>query len=166
VPLKDALLPEFDHEMGVTRRLLERLPDREFTWKPHEKSWSLGELATHLTNVPTWTRSITEAPEFDLAGIPPGSAPSVPATTRELLERFDTNVADARRRIDQLGDAQFTSSWTLKKAGHVVFTVPRIAALRSFLMNHSVHHRGQLSVYLRMRNVPLPAMYGPTADEG
>lgn len=164
--IKDVLLPEYDHEMGVTRRLLERLPEQEFAWKPHEKSWSLGELATHLTNIPTWTRAITERVEFDTADLAPDATPRVPATARELQQRFDANVAAARRRLDAMSDAEFTALWTFKKGGQVVFTMPRIAALRGFLMNHSVHHRGQLSVYLRLKNVPVPAMYGPTADEG
>jgi uncharacterized damage-inducible protein DinB len=166
VGIKDALLPEYDHEMGVTRRLLERLPEQEFGWRPHEKSRSLGALATHLAHIPTWTQAITEHGQYEIGEAPSNVTPPVPATLKELLQRFDANVAEARRRLDALSDAELMALWTFKKGGHVVFSMPRIAALRSFLMNHSVHHRGQLSVYLRLRNVPLPAMYGPTADEG
>ena len=162
--LKDALLPEFDHEMGVTRRVLERVPEGDFGWKPHAKSMSLGGLATHLTNILTWTNVITRTSDFDIAASPP--RPEVPATRAALLERFDRNVAEARALIDTTPDGELLGMWTLKHSGHIVFSMPRIAALRSFLMNHSVHHRGQLSVYLRLRDVPLPAMYGPTADEG
>ena len=164
--IRDALLPEFDHEMGVTRKLLERVPEGDFAWKPHDKSMSLGGLATHLSHIPHWSQAIIEQAELDMTGIPPDATPTIPATRQELLERFDRNVRDARARIAGASDADVMAVWTFKKAGETVFSMPRIAALRSFLMNHSVHHRGQLSVYLRLRNVPLPAMYGPTADEG
>ncbi|HSL23425.1 MAG TPA: DinB family protein [Vicinamibacterales bacterium] len=164
--IKDMLLPEYDHEMAVTRRLLERAPEADFGWRPHEKSMSLGNLATHITNIPTWTSWITTMTEFDVVGLAPDSAPKVPATRAELLERFDRTVANARALIDGKSDPELLAMWTFKKGGQTVFTMPRIVALRRFMMNHSVHHRGQLSVYLRLRNVPLPAMYGPTADEG
>ena len=161
----DALLPEYDHEMGVTRRLLERVPEEAFAWKPHDRSMTLGGLVTHLANVPTWTGAITERLEFDIGTLPPDASPTVPATRAELLERFDENVADARARIAAKSDAELLALWTFKKGGQIVFVMPRISALRSFLMNHSIHHRGQLSVYLRLQNVPLPSIYGPTADE-
>lgn len=164
--IKDMLLPEYDHEMGVTRRLLERVPDADFGWKPHEKSMSLGSLVTHIANIPTWTSGIVTMPEFDIASIPPDATPQLPATRSELLGRFDGTVATARALIDGRSDPELLAMWTFKKAGQTVFAMPRVAALRSFVLNHSVHHRGQLSVYLRLRNVPLPAMYGPTADEG
>ncbi len=164
--IKDALLPEFDHETAVTRRLLERVPEADFAWRPHERSMSLGGLATHLSNIPTWTEAITQQGEFDLASLPPGVTARVQPDRPGLLEFFDRNITQARARLAAMSDAEYLAMWTLKKDGHVVFSMPRIAALRSFLMNHSVHHRGQLSVYLRLRNVPLPAMYGPTADEG
>jgi uncharacterized damage-inducible protein DinB len=166
VTVKHVLLPEYDHEMAVTRRLLERLPEREFAWRPHERSMSLGGLATHLANLPAWAKWILEGRDFDLAEAAAIPRPAVPATTKELLDRFDANVGEARRRLDATLEGDFTAPWTLKNNHHVVFTMPRIAALRRFLMNHSIHHRGQLSVYLRLKNVPLPAMYGPTADEG
>lgn len=164
--INDALLPEFDHEMGVTRRLLERVPDADFSWKPHDRSYSLGELAAHLANLPTWAGRIVDTSELDLATIPESARPKVPPSATDLVARFDKNVKDARAALTGKSDAEYFALWTLKRAGQTVFSVPKVAAMRRFLMNHSIHHRGQLSVYLRLRNVPLPAMYGPTADEG
>jgi uncharacterized damage-inducible protein DinB len=161
------LLPEYDHEMAVTRRVLERAPEAEFEWRPHEKSWPLGGLAAHLANIPTWTHALLERCEFDLADAAADeSRPTVPGSRAELLERFDANVAKGRQRITAQSDQELLTMWTFKKGGQTVFTMPRVAALRSFVMNHNVHHRGQLSVYLRLRNVPVPAIYGPSADEG
>ncbi|MBI2220860.1 MAG: DinB family protein [Acidobacteria bacterium] len=166
VAITDALLPEFDHEMAVTRRLLERVPEADLAWKPHDKSMSLGGLATHLSNLPTWAEQITQQTELDMDSIPPEARPKVPANRVGLLEMFDRNVAAARSRLAAMSDGEYLAAWTFKKGGRIVFTLPRIAALRGFLMNHSIHHRGQLSVYLRLRNVALPAIYGPSADEG
>ncbi len=166
MPITDALLPEFDHEMGVTRRLLERVPEADFGWKPHEKSMSLGRLATHLAFIPQWVDIITTAPEFDMTGDPEARSPRVPATRQDLVDTFDRHIAATRSRLVSLSDPELMAVWTFKKAGETMFSMPRIAALRSFVMNHSIHHRGQLSVYLRLRNVPLPSMYGPSADEG
>lgn len=164
--ITDALLPEFDHEMGVTRRVLERVPDADFAWRPHDKSMTLGRLATHVASIPHWTDLITGSPEFNMTGDPESTAPEIPAGRHGLLELFDRHVADARARLAGLSDAELKTLWTFKKAGQTMFSMPRIAALRSFVMNHSIHHRGQLSVYLRLRNVPVPAIYGPSADEG
>lgn len=163
--IKDALLPEFDHEMGTTRRLLERLPEADFSWKPHEKSMSLGQLSGHLANIPTWCATILEKIEFDLAAM--GDRRSQEPPSRELLlQEFDAKVSAARTCLTQRSDAEMLAPWTLRNQGQEIFTLPRISAVRSFVMNHSIHHRGQLSVYLRLRNVPLPSIYGPTADEG
>lgn len=163
--IKDALLPEFDHEMGTTRRLLDRAPEAQFGWKPHERSMTLGTLSAHLANIPTWCTAVLGAPVMDLATIPEDARPK-PATSRtELLAFFDKNVAAARERLATATDAEMLSPWTLKQGDQEIFTLPRVAALRSFVMNHSIHHRGQLSVYLRLHNVPLPSIYGPTADE-
>lgn len=165
--IKDMLLPEYDHEMAVTRRVLERAPEGEFGWRPHEKSWPLGRLAAHLANIPTWTHELLECTELDLADAPSEeSRPPMPGSRAELLERFDANVLAGRQRIDAQSDQELFAMWTFKKGGQTVLTMPRVAALRSFVMNHNVHHRGQFSVYLRLRNVPVPAMYGPSADEG
>jgi uncharacterized damage-inducible protein DinB len=166
VAIKDILLPEYDHEMAVTRRVLDRAPEPDYAWKPHEKSWPLGGLAAHLANLPTWTRKILESSELDLASLPASATPTIPATRAELLGRFDANVAEGRRALDAQSDQQLLAMWTLKNNGQTVFTMPRIAALRGFVLNHHVHHRGQLTVYLRLRNVPVPAIYGASADEG
>lgn len=162
--IKDGLLPEFDHEMGTTRRLLERTPESEFEWKPHDKSFSLGQLAGHIANIPHWCDAILQNTVFDVATVN-DTRPKAPQSIASLLEQFDKTVAAARAGLASTGDAEMLTPWTFKNGGHVVFTMPRIAAIRSFIMNHLIHHRGQLSVYLRLKNVPLPAIYGPTADE-
>lgn len=164
--IKDALLPEYDHEMGTTRRLLERVPETDFGWKPHEKSMSLGQLSGHLANIPTWCTAVLEKSVFDLESIGDDAQPKEAQSRAALLQEFDAKTAAARANLAQRSDAELLSPWTLKSGGREVFTLPRISAIRSFVMNHSIHHRGQLSVYLRLRNVALPAMYGPTADEG
>jgi uncharacterized damage-inducible protein DinB len=163
--IKDALLPEFDHEMATTRRLLERLPEAEFAWKPHDRSMALGQLAGHIANLPQWCSATLASTVFDLDALPVDARPELPASRAALLEEFDGKVAAARGQLTSTTDAEFMTPWTLKKGGQEVFTLPRISAIRSFVMNHLIHHRGQLSVYLRLKDVPLPSIYGPTADE-
>lgn len=163
--IKDALLPEFDHEMGTTRRLLDRAPEQAFAWKPHDKSMTLGGLSSHLANIPTWCGAILGAPVMDLATIPEDARPKPATSHAALLALFDKNVAAAREKLAGATDPEMLAPWTLKQGDHEIFTLPRVAALRSFVMNHLIHHRGQLSVYLRLNNVPLPSIYGPTADE-
>lgn len=164
MPLADALLHEFDHEMGVTRRLLERVPDGHHDWKPHDRSMTLGRLAGHVAEIPAmWITTTIEQGELDL-GAGPADERS-PATSIELLDLFDRNVTAARAALAGRTDAELAAPWTLKREGSVLFTMPKAAALRSYAFNHLVHHRGQLSVYLRLRDVPVPPMYGPTADE-
>jgi uncharacterized damage-inducible protein DinB len=161
--MKDALLTEYDHEMGTTRRLLERLPDDKLGWKPHEKSMALGELASHLGSIPNWGGWILNEPSFDLAAAPPRP---LPRTSRaDLLSLFDASTQETRNLMNR-GDEEYMARWTLKRGGHEMFSMPRIAAFRSFVINHTIHHRGQLSVYLRLNDIPVPAIYGPTADEG
>ena len=163
--IKDALLPEFDHEMATTRRLLERLPEAEFAWKPHDRSMALGQLAGHIANLPQWCSATLASTVFDLDALPVDARPQLPASRAAVLEEFDGKVAAARDQLTSTTDAEFMTPWTLKKGGQEVFTLPRISAIRSFVMNHLIHHRGQLSVYLRLKDVPLPSIYGPTADE-
>jgi uncharacterized damage-inducible protein DinB len=162
--IKDGLLAEFDHEMGTTRKLLERVPDEKLSWKPHEKSMSLGGLATHLANLPHWAGIILSEPSFDLAEAPPNR--QTLASRAEVLADFDRVVKSARASLADRSDAEIVAPWTLKRGGQQVFTMPRVAAFRSFVLSHTIHHRGQLSVYLRLNDVPVPAIYGPSADEG
>jgi uncharacterized damage-inducible protein DinB len=161
--IKDMLLAEYDHEVGTTRRLLERLPDDRLSWKPHERSMSLGGLATLISRLPGWTENILTAASYDLAAAPP-PAPT-PGSRSEILAAFDETVKQARALLSRQ-DAEFLEPWSLVRGGQEMFTMPRIAALRSFVLNHLIHHRGQLSVYLRLNDVAVPAIYGPSADEG
>jgi uncharacterized damage-inducible protein DinB len=163
--LKDALLPEFDHEMATTRRLLERVPDPDFGWKPHDRSMTLGRLAAHIANIPYWCSLMLESTVFDLDSLPPDGQRPLAESASAIVKEFDAKVGAARGKLAAAIDAELLTPWTLKKGGQEVFTMPRISALRSFVMNHIIHHRGQLSVYLRLKNVPLPSIYGPTADE-
>jgi uncharacterized damage-inducible protein DinB len=163
--IAQSLLPEYDHELATTRRVLERAPEQDFGWKPHAKSMSLGELAGHLANLPFWLGAIIEAPFYDLAGRGEEAKGKPPASTAALLEEFDRRVKAARAALAKSTDAELTARWSLKQGGQELFSMPRVAAIRSFVMNHLIHHRGQLTVYLRLRDVPLPPVYGPTADE-
>ncbi len=165
--LSEALLPEFDQEMANTRITLARVPEDKLGWKPHEKSGTMGWLATHLANLPSWVAFTVGQDSLDVR--PPGSSGlGIPPakSQKEILEMFDQNVATARAVIAAASDAQLMQPWTLLSGGKPVFTMPKIAVLRSFIMNHSIHHRAQLGVYLRLTGIPVPAMYGPSADEG
>jgi uncharacterized damage-inducible protein DinB len=163
--LRDSFLPDFDHEMAVTRHVLERLPEAAFGWKPHEKSYALGGLATHLAQVPRWGSSILRHEFHDLAASKGAGTPGA-ASLEAVLETFDKHVADVRKRLCEMSDAELMAPWALKRGSHLVMSLPKVAALRRFLLHHMIHHRGQLTVYLRMQGVPLPPIYGPTADEG
>jgi uncharacterized damage-inducible protein DinB len=158
----DALLPEFDREMTITRKLLERVPEDKFAWKPHTKSWSLGDLATHVATLPGWGAVTLNQSEFDVGVQNTNTA----VTSRvDLLTRFDKNVSETRSALTGKSDAEMMAPWSLKQNGQKLFTMPKTAVWRGFVLNHLVHHRGQLSVYLRLNDVPVPAMYGPSADE-
>jgi len=164
MPMIDALLPEFDHEMGVTRKLLERVPDDRLDWKPHAKSMSLGQLAQHVATLPMWGSVTLTQEEFDLDRDP---LPPPLRSREELLAAFDRLVTDTRSALVAIRtDAELLVPWALVKDGHKVFSMPRATVWRSFVISHLVHHRGQLSVYLRLNDVAVPAIYGPSADEG
>jgi len=161
------MLPEFDHEMANTRKTLERVPDDKFSWKPHDKSTTLGGLATHLSHLPSWTKNTFEADELDLA--PEGQeAPHLEQakSTAEVLSAFDQNVAAARAALESATDDRWMGKWSLRMGDKTIFTLPRAAVMRGFVMNHMIHHRAQLGVYLRLLDVPVPSIYGPSADEG
>jgi uncharacterized damage-inducible protein DinB len=160
-----SLLPEFDHEMATTRRILERVPEAEFAWKPHERSMTLGELAGHVANLPMWCSTTLETTVLDLDSFGEDLTLKPPVSRDALLQDFDARVAKARAAIARTSDAEMLASWTLKKGAQQFFSMPRVSAIRSFVMNHLIHHRGQLTVYLRLKDVPIPPVYGPTADE-
>jgi uncharacterized damage-inducible protein DinB len=164
--LSEALLPEFDHEMSGTRKTLERVPEDRLAWRPHAKSMTLGGLATHLANIPSWIGHTIRLDQLDLA--PPGEKPwrEPEKTSRAaLLEHFAKHRAEGRALLAAATDEHLLGPWTLLGGGKVLFTMPRIACLRSFAMNHMIHHRAQLGVYLRLLDVPVPGLYGPSADD-
>jgi uncharacterized damage-inducible protein DinB len=164
--LSEMILPEFEQEMANTRRTLERVPDEKFEWKPHEKSSSLGGLATHLANIPSWTTHTFEKDELDIA--PPDAPPfrlEQAKSTADLLAAFDKNVADARATLAAATDERWSGKWSLLRGGNTIMTLPRVAVMRGFVLSHLIHHRAQLGVYLRLLDVPVPAIYGPSADE-
>jgi uncharacterized damage-inducible protein DinB len=164
--ISQSLLPEFDIEMANTRRTLERVPEGRGDFRPHAKSMTLARLAGHLAELPMWTTMTFDHDELDIS--PPGAAPRQPylMTSRgDLLALFDGHVRNARAALASATDQAMMSPWTLKSEGKAVLTLPRAAVLRSFVMNHMVHHRAQLGVYLRMNDVPVPSIYGPSADE-
>ncbi len=158
--IAETLLPEFDQEMATTRKLLERVPSEKGAWKPHPKSFALGHLAQLVATMPGWLTNALQETELDLSG-PSGYSLE---TTETLLTEFDKCVREARSAISSATDADFTVSWSLRMGDRVLFTAPRAAVVRNHI-NHLIHHRGQLSVYLRLNDVPLPSIYGPTADE-
>jgi uncharacterized damage-inducible protein DinB len=165
--LNESFLLEFDHEMANTRKMLERIPEDIFGWKPHPKSFSMIELASHLVNIPSWTPLTFASDSMDVM---PGGKPlpqRPPADSRaELVARFDKNTAEARAALSKASDEQLLGPWTLISNGKVMYTLPRTAMLRGFIFSHNIHHRAQLGMYLRLNEVSLPAMYGPSADEG
>jgi len=163
--IAQAMIPEFDYEMANTRKTLERVPNEKFDWKAHEKSFSMGSVASHLSNLPTWANIVLGMDEFDMA---PGGEPlkTPPLHSREeVLAVFDKNVADARKALENERDEHIFQSWKLLSNGHEVMSMPRVAVLRGFVMNHIIHHRAQLTVYLRLNDIPVPSLYGPSADE-
>ena len=161
--INQSLIAELKSEAANTRKMLERIPENLFDYKPHEKSMLLGRLAQHVAELPSWlTMTVkTEYLDFQESKWTPE-----PLTTTEALVAFhDKNVAEAIKALEETADADFMVEWTLRSGDHVILKLPRVAVCRSMVMNHMIHHRGQLSVYLRLNNVPLPGIYGPTADE-
>jgi uncharacterized damage-inducible protein DinB len=166
MPLSDLLVPEFEQECAVTRTVLERVPDERIQWKPHEKSFAMGHLAQLVARLPGWVGMVLNQTELDIA---PKDGPKTGGYTFEkvstLLELFDKNVAEAVGLLRNVTDESLKVPWTLKAGGQVMLTQPRYMILRMQTINHLVHHRAQLGVYLRLVDKPVPQMYGPTADE-
>ncbi len=164
--IPEKLLPEFDQEMAGVRKTLERVPEDKLSWKPHDKSMSMQQVASHIANLPNWAVLTLQQDQFDM-NPPDGEPATTPQANsrQELLEFFDKSSAAARKAIAAAVDEDFRKDWSLLSGGHTLFTMPKIAVYRLFVMNHIIHHRAQLGVYLRMNNVAVPALYGPSADE-
>jgi uncharacterized damage-inducible protein DinB len=164
--IRELLLPEFDREMHNTRRVLERIPPEKLDWRAHEKSNTIGWVGTHLANIVGWTSVVLTTDALDLA--PPGGEPyrETPApSVQAILEKFDHNVSAGRSALLAAADQDFFQPWSLLSGGQAIFTLPRYQVLRTYVLNHLIHHRGHLCVYLRLNNVPVPGLYGPSADE-
>jgi uncharacterized damage-inducible protein DinB len=162
VTISQMLLPEFDQEMKSTRKLLECVPDDKLAYKPHEKSMTLGRLASHVAEMPHWA---VETIGKDMLEATPGQKPFVAESKAELLSAFDKNVAEAREAIAGASDEHLSKTWKFVYAGQTAFEMPRVAVLRAPVMNHMIHHRAQLGVFLRLNNVAIPGMYGPSFDD-
>lgn len=162
--LAAAFLSELENEADITRRCLERVPSDKFHWQPHEKSMPMGRLAVHCAEMFGWTENACMQDELDFSKF--DYKPFEPQTTEELLEFFDEHIAKARAVLSQISDETFMKNWTMRNAEHVYFTMPKVAVVRGVIINHIVHHRGQLSVYLRLNDIAVPSIYGPSADEG
>ncbi len=159
-----AFLAELEQEAATARKCLERVPADKFDWKPHEKSMTFSRLATHVAEMFGWTENTVKQDVLDFAE---GDwKPFEPKSTEELLKFFDENLARAKAALRETSDETFMTDWTMRNGEQVYFTMPKIAVMRTFVMNHIIHHRGQLSVYLRLNDIPVPSIYGPSADEG
>jgi uncharacterized damage-inducible protein DinB len=161
--ISDVMMQEFLHESEITKKLLDRVPEDKLDWKPHEKSMSLGRLATHVAEIPEWTDVIVNNDFFDMAAS--DYKPTVCKNRTELLEVFEDRVRKFKQVMEGKDDASLMENWQLRQGEHVALELPKAACLRSFILSHIIHHRGQLSVYLRENDVPLPGIYGPSADE-
>lgn len=162
--LAAAFLSELENEAQVTRACLERVPADKFDWRPHEKSMTFGRLASHIAEMFGWTKETLRSDVLDFATM--DYTPFEPKTSEELLTFFDEHIAAARAIIADTSDETFLTDWTMRNGEQVYCTMPKVAVMRSFVINHIVHHRGQLSVYLRLNDIPVPSIYGPSADEG
>jgi len=164
--MRDFLLPEFDQEMASTRKTLERVPDDKLSWTPHDKSFTMQALASHLANIPSWMGITLNEESLDVAP-KEGDGFKTPQaeSTKHLLEMFDKDVVEARKVLEETSDEQLLLPWTLLAGGKEVFTMPRAGVLRLFIFSHNIHHRAQLGVYLRLNDISVPAIYGPSADE-
>lgn len=162
MPFSQTLLPEFDQEMKGTRKVLECVPDGKFEYQPHPKSMTLGRLASHVADMPSWTAFTLDQEEFDM---PPDMKPYVAGSRAELLQIFDRGVKEAREKISAASDEDWRRIWTFKVGGKAIMSMPRSEMMRVGVMNHMIHHRAQLGVFLRLNDAKIPGMYGPSADE-
>ena len=164
--IAESFLPEFDHEMANTRKMLALVRDDKLDYSPHEKSMKMGRLSGHIAEMVAWSVSIVNTPELDIAPADgPSFEPFVAGSRDELLAAFDKNVAAAKEAVTGTSDEALMTPWSLLAGGHNVFTMPRIGVLKSMVLNHIIHHRAHLGLYLRLNDVPIPGMYGPSADE-
>lgn len=161
-----SMLGEFDQEMQNTRKVLERLPDEKWNWKPHEKSGTVGWLAGHVATLPGWLTMTINTEELDYAPVNgPSYQPPRIDNRQQALANFDKEVGEARAALSSVSDQEMMKGWKLLAGGQEIFTMPRIACIRGFVMNHLIHHRAQLTVYYRLLDIAVPGMYGPSADE-
>lgn len=166
MPMNQAFLTEFDREMATTRKFLERVPENKFDWAPHPKSMKLGDLASHLTHMPGWLEFTFAQDELDVAPGGKQMPMNKGKNRQEVLAMFDKSVAAGRAALAAAtDDAHWIQPWALKANGQTMFSMPRVAVVRTFVLNHSIHHRAQLGVYLRLNDIPVPSTYGPSADE-
>ncbi len=161
--MKDPILAEFQHEAALTRKTLDRIPDDKFDWTPHKKSFTLGKLASHTADIPTWAVMTMKQPELDFATA--DYKPKNEKTKDEILKNFDENVKAAVDAIKGGSDDDMMANWKLRNGEQVYFEMPRAQVLRGMVLNHTVHHRAQLGVYLRLLDIPVPSIYGPSADD-
>jgi uncharacterized damage-inducible protein DinB len=160
---KHALIAELQMEAASTRKILERVPTDKNDWKPHEKSMKLGNLANHVAELPGWVAFTMGADGLDVSTM--DYKPVISTSTEQLLAKLDENVAKAVGALENASDEDFSKPWTLRNGSHVIFTMPKAAVIRSMAYSHHYHHRGQLSVYLRLMDIPVPGMYGPSYDD-
>ncbi len=163
MPANTALLAELKHEASNTRKMIERVPTDKLGWQPHEKSMKLGRLITHIAELPYWVARVIEADEFDIATSV--FNPEGKESTEAILKLFDEKLAEAVTVLESASDDNLEALWTLRRGEQIMFQLPRKVCLRNIAFNHLYHHRGQLSVYLRLLDVPVPGIYGPSADE-
>lgn len=161
--LNEPLIAELQQESASTRKMLERIPKDKLNWKPHEKSMSLGNLAAHIAEIPNWVSATVDLDELDFANM--DYTPPVAESGEQLVNMFDKNLSKAIECLKNADDKKLLGTWKMRKGDKVYFELPKLAVLRSFVLSHSIHHRAQLSVYLRINDIPLPQIYGPTADE-
>jgi uncharacterized damage-inducible protein DinB len=161
--LNKTIIPQLKHEGELTRKILSKVPYDQWDWKPHEKSMKLGRLASHVAEMAGWVKMTINSDELDFSK--GHYKPAEVKSTEELLHLLDTNVQEGLAALENVSDETLRGDWTMRNGEHVIFTLPRIAVIRTVAISHLIHHRGQLSVYLRLLNVPVPGLYGPSADE-